>query len=106
MAGSVKEPQEGALRVWWVPQVPMTAFYVPVQSEEEAVLVLDTLARYDAFQFENNVKPDYCNIGGLQLFESDINDDGSGGWCDWYDEETGSDDPVEYVKEKNEQAVK
>jgi hypothetical protein len=73
-------------RVWWIPQVPMKPFYIPVNSLEEARLVLDTLAIYDLFQLKNNIKPDYCNVGGLQSFETDpeIND-----WCDWYDEESG-----------------
>jgi hypothetical protein len=46
-------PKEGDLRVWWIPQVPMQAFYVPVKNIDEAILVLDTLAKYDIFQFEN-----------------------------------------------------
>ena len=54
------------LRVWWIPQVPMEAFHVDVQSPREAMLVLDTLARYDLFQYENNVKPDYTNMGGTE----------------------------------------
>lgn len=70
-------PMEGDLRVWWVPQLPMKAFEVPVKTLAEANLLLDTLAAYDAFQFENNVKPDYCNAGGLQVFES-------GEWLDWW----------------------
>ena len=41
------------IRVWWIPQIPMKAFYVPVNSVEEARLVLDMLAKYDMFQFEN-----------------------------------------------------
>lgn len=81
---------EGDLKVWWVPQVPMKAFEVDVASVEEAAKLLNVLADYDAFQFENNVKPDYCNAGGLMRYE-----DG-----DWYDEETGEDCPLAYVKEQ------
>jgi len=76
------KPKEGELRVWWIPQVPMKAFRVAVKSIREARLVLDALANYDIFQFENNVKPDYCNAGGLEVFES-------GEWSEWYDEESG-----------------
>jgi len=72
------------LRVWWIPQIPMQPFYVEVQTLQEAHLLLETLAMYDAFQFENKVKPDYSNAGGLQVFENDE-------WSDWYDEETGDD---------------
>lgn len=73
-------PNEGDLRVWWVPQLPMKAFEVPVKTPAEAVLVLDVLAEYDAFQCANNVKGAYCNAGGLIVFED-------GEWFDWYSPE-------------------
>jgi len=84
-------PSNGDLRVWWVPQVPMKAFHVTVSSLQFGVEVMDALARYDAFQFDNRVKPDYCNAGGIQIF-----DDGE--WVDWYDEETGEDDPRAHLE--------
>jgi hypothetical protein len=68
------------LRVWWIPQVPMNPFYVPVKNTEEAKLVLETLANYDLFQLENNIKPDYSNAGGLQVMVD-------GEWEEWEDEE-------------------
>lgn len=77
-------PKEGDLKVWWIPQVPMKSFDVPVKSIEEAKLILDTLAEYDLFQLENNIKPDFCNAGGLNVFED-------GEWCTWYHPETGQD---------------
>lgn len=64
------------LRVWWIPQVPMDAFHVPVESIKEAWKILSVLANYDLFQFENNIKPDYCNAGGLQVMED-------GEWVEW-----------------------
>lgn len=68
------------LRVWWVPQVgSCDTFYVPVKSVEDGKRLLDTLAAYDAFQLQNKVKPDYCNTGGLQIF-----DEANGEWNDWY----------------------
>lgn len=70
------EPSEGDLRVWWVPQVPMPAFYVPVADVREGLLLLDALAEYDLFQFENRIKPDYSNAGGLEVFED-------GEWHEW-----------------------
>jgi hypothetical protein len=68
----------GDLSVWWVPQVPMQAFRVPVASVAMGVKLLEVLADYDSFEFENNVKPDYCNAGGLMQFDADIAD-----WRDW-----------------------
>lgn len=77
-------PKEGDLQVWWIPQVPGESFKVPVDTLEEAIKILDTLAKYDLFQLENNIKPDYCNTGGLSVFED-------GEWSDWYHPETGED---------------
>ena len=67
------------LRVWWIPQVPMQSFYVPVTSVEEGKKVMDMLAAYDAFQLQNKVKPDYCNTGGLQMYDEENKE-----WIDWY----------------------
>lgn len=67
------------LRVWWIPQVPMQAFRVDVKTVDEAKLLLNTLAQYDIFQFENHVKADYCNAGGLEELID-------GEWQEWSDE--------------------
>lgn len=73
-------PKQGDLQVWWIPQVPMPAFHVKVPDVATGVLLLDALAAYDMFQLEHNVKPDFCNAGGLQRYEQD----GEGGF-DWFD---------------------
>lgn len=72
----MSDPKDGDLRVWWIPQVPMKAFNVPVKTVDEAKLLLRTLADYDLFQYENRIKPDYCNMGGLEVFEAE-------GWMEW-----------------------
>lgn len=69
----------GALRVWWIPQVPMNPFLASVANSDEAKLLLKTLADYDIFQFENNVKPDYSNAGGLEQFDGEE-------WTEWENE--------------------
>jgi len=79
------------LRVWWIPQVPMSPFFVSVESIRESVLLIDTLGKYDIFQFENNIKPDYCNCGGLEMLEN-------GEWVDWYDDATNEDDPSAWLR--------
>jgi hypothetical protein len=81
------------LRVWWIPQIPGTSFQVSVASVAEGVKLMDVLAKYDAFQFAHNIKPDYCNAGGLQM------KDAYGEWVDWCDDETGIDDPEEWLRE-------
>lgn len=70
---------DAKFRVWWIPQVPMKAFYVYVSSLREASLICDTLAEYDDFQFANNVKGDYSNAGGLEVLED-------GEWVEWESE--------------------
>lgn len=72
--------REGQLRVWHIPQVPMSAFYVYVDNLKEAKLILEVLAKYDLFQYENNVKPDYSNASGLQVYSD------SEGYMEWEDE--------------------
>jgi hypothetical protein len=72
------------LRVWHIPQVPMKAFRVEVASAKEAKLLLKALADYDIFQFENKVKPDYCNAQGLETLE-DIGN-GAPEWVEWHDD--------------------
>lgn len=78
------KPKDGDLRVWWVPQVPMKAFYVSVDNVVEAKLLLNALAEYDKFQLDNRIKPDYCNAGGLEVYEN-------GEWVGWCSEEDGED---------------
>jgi len=88
------------LQVWWIPQVPMKSFKVSVDSVEEGVKIMNALADYDIFQFENNIKPDYSNAGGLQMWDKDHDGNGNPGWVDWYDEETGEDDPEVWLEEQ------
>jgi len=90
---------EKQLRVWWIPQVPGKSFYVPVSTVAEAVRLMDVLAKYDQFQLDNRIKPDYCNAGGVEMWDIDSDGAGTPGWVSWYDEETGIDDPVEFLEE-------
>lgn len=67
------------LRVWWIPQIGIeNIFYVSVNTPEDGKRLLDTLAAYDLFEFNNNVKPDYCNSGGLEMWDEDAQE-----WVDW-----------------------
>jgi len=84
--------KEGSLQVWWIPQVPMKPFTFPVENVDEACLLLTALAQYDLFQLKHNIKPDYSNVGGLNLFED-------GEWVEWYDEKEGY-FIDEYLKDK------
>ena len=85
---ATKKPKHGDLEVWWIPQIPMKSFRVRVSSPVEAKLLLDTLADYDKFRFDNKVKPDYSNVGGLCAFDAGDHTDGQGGsWITWYDDD-------------------
>lgn len=56
-------------RVWHIPQVPMKAFYYEVPDLATAVVLSNALDDYDLFEFENRVKGDYANAGGIQVWE-------------------------------------
>ena len=77
------------LRVWWIPQIPGRPFLVDVGSVREGRSLLDTLARYDAFQYKEGIKPDYSNVGGLHVLDE-------GEWDDWYDDDGNDIDDVKY----------
>ena len=80
------------LKVVWIPQVPMASFDVLVETPEEGAKLLDILADYDAFEYENNVKGDYCNSGDLlEFLPEDKTDSPDGSWVTWYHPETDED---------------
>lgn len=92
------------MRVWWMPQAGVDAvFYVPVETVEEAKKVMDLLAAYDCFQYNHEIKPDYCNIGGLQVFDKEEQC-----WNDWKFEGDDEyfDDVDEYCEQKSQQKEK
>lgn len=62
-------------RVWHIPQVPGKPFHVEVCDYAEAIRIKATLADYDTFQFENKIKPDYCNASGIQVYQHDLTDE-------------------------------
>ena len=94
----IEDKSKGDLQVWWIPQVPGKPFEVDVGSVYEAVKIMSVLAEYDQFQFENNIKPDYCNAGGLRQWTDNVDGEGTPGWEDWHDEHTGEDDPELWIQ--------
>lgn len=88
---------QGSLRVWWIPQVGMDGepFRVDVADTDEAIKVMDLLGQYDAYQFESNIKPDYCNVGGLEVFED-------GEWIDWESDDGDTIDDIRMDKRWHE----
>jgi len=57
------------IRVWWIPQIPGECFRVDVDSINEGKRLMEILADYDLFQYDNNIKPDYSNAGGIEVLE-------------------------------------
>lgn len=85
---SVDYPKKGDLAVVWIPQFPMDVFEVPVSSVQEGKKILDVLADYDLFQYENKIKPDYANTGGLVEFDGLE-------WLEWVNEDGDTIDDLE-----------
>ncbi len=47
----------------------------------------------------HNIKPDYCNNGGLEIFDVDDKEDSDeGSWCSWCSED-GEEDPFQYLED-------
>lgn len=81
MADSYAGPKTSRYKVWHVPQVPMHAFIVELEDEAEAWRLVNTLAQYDLFQYDNQIKPDYSNVSGVMV------------WCEEANEYEDLDDP-------------
>ena len=73
-------PKLGGLQIWWVPQIPGESFTVPVESVEQGRWLCGVLADYDLLQFRNDIKPDYSNAGGVQVWEDNGNDNDPSWW--------------------------
>lgn len=85
----MSNPKEGSLRIAHCPQVGRCGwFYHPVGSVEEGKLLMDALAFYDLFQYNNNIKGDYCNTTTLEVFED-------GEWLTWVNEDGLEIDEIE-----------
>ena len=88
MTTETQPPQPGDLKVWYIPQVPMQPFERTIRHREGteerelalAVILLDTITSFSIFEFENRIKPDYSDVGGISRWE----DDGTGSY-DWFD---------------------
>lgn len=81
------------LRIWCIPQLPMKVFYWRVNTLVEAKNMIAMLDDYNQFQYENKIKPDYSDAGGLEVFDTESGDNGE--WEEWEDEEGRSIDDIE-----------
>lgn len=56
-------------KAWYIPQVPMHPFEVECETAEQAWDALDLITNFSIFEFENNVKPDYSDVGGVSEWD-------------------------------------
>ena len=66
------------LRVWWVSQIGTDAMYIPVKSIKEGKKTIDLLSYFDCFQYNQHIRPDYSNTGGLEMYDEELKE-----WVDW-----------------------
>lgn len=53
-------------KVTHIPQVPGVGFEAQFDTLNEADVVRETLADYDLFQLEQNVRPDFSNVSWIE----------------------------------------
>ena len=69
-------------KAWYIPQVPMKAFEVECETAAQALDALDLITNFSIFEFENKVKPDYSDAGGVEEW-----DEAAQEWFDFEEEE-------------------
>lgn len=69
------------LRIWHKPQTSMKeSFHVYANDIKEAKKILKLLINYDLFQLNNNIKVNYANVSGLEIYKN-------GKWEEWDNDE-------------------
>lgn len=101
MADAYDGPKVKNYRVWHIPQVPGRAFVIDCDTRDEAQRMLDVLAMYDLFQYENNIKPDYSNAGGVMEW-----DDADQSYSDVYEDEADLPDSDSFLRELRDANLK
>jgi hypothetical protein len=56
-------------KAWYIPQVPMKAFEVYAETADEAQAALDLITDFSIFEFDNHIKPDYSDAGGVEEWD-------------------------------------
>ena len=79
------------LRVVHFPQVGSCkeSFKVEVKDEEQAFLILNTLANQHLWLEKNRIIPDYSNDIFVEMYDETIDEETGNpyGWCDYYNED-------------------
>ena len=76
--------QNQKLRIIHIPQIGLNGkmFTFPVSSIEEAKKMILLIDVYDIYQYEKHIKPDFCNMTDLEVWNEAENE-----WETWYDED-------------------
>jgi hypothetical protein len=74
------------LRVTHYPQIPCKPFTVEVKDEEQAFLIVETLANQHLFLYENRFIGDYSNAIFVQMWD-DVDGEGYFDWTDYWNEQ-------------------
>ena len=85
------------LRVAHITNVPDSPHYVNVRTLREAMLVMDTLANYDNYLYEQNLITDYSNTSWLEVFEYDE-------WLEWNSPDGETIDEIVHLMDMNEES--
>ena len=77
------------LRVVHFPQVGSCkeSFKVEVKDEEQAFLIINTLANQHLWLEKNRIIPDYSNVIFVEMWDENSDGEGNAGWVDYYNEE-------------------
>lgn len=81
------KPQPGDYQVWYIPQIPMPAFratlprntgvwekLTDLEVAEIAAEIANLLGEFSLYEYENRVKPDYTDAGGVARIQSVVGD--------------------------------
>ncbi len=73
------------LRVVHFPQVGSCrkSFTVEVKDEQEAYKIMTVLANQHLWLEKNRIIPDYSNAIFVEMWDDDIDGEGTAGWCDY-----------------------
>lgn len=78
--------KEGDLRLWYMQMFDSREiFYANASNADEAMDQLLTIYELTLFLYNHNQIPDYCNAGGIEVYEAD--GDGGFEWCEWYSDD-------------------
>lgn len=87
----------GQLAIWWNGFFGNEGFEFEVPNLHFAAIALDVLANYDEYVHKTFGQNDWCNAGGLNVVETNPDDETQLEFCTWYHPVTGDELTREYI---------